>query len=449
VNAAAAKYASLLSLSLAFTVHAEMPINPLPGVVDAVPVSTATLPIVQPALPVPSAHAKTYELLQALNQLPQNQLTEKSGPIFSILESLRTEDGPEYMKLRVLLARADIRKTLNPGAKGIFAGLIFQRWDAFNLAGNLWLGALQSTNTEVQSRARQQVVNFIQPAHIPVLINLLKIPGPNVLAYEILQDVTGHNVEPNPKLWEALWNKGTNQIDVVGRVLSQSRLQLQQLHIRPFDQTSLWYLPEELSRANLPYEKRSVSEKNVIGHWADTLKPEVARYLDQWETARPLFDRIVHQPDPRVGEYLRSLVSDHGFGDYVSIILAWRGDLAAQKLIQEAYSKEPSVGRALALAQMGDKNALQDLLKMIEAKKMPLSFGIMDDVMKGYAARLPALGQVPAEQAFEMLTNQDFGLATAPTAREKRKNYNKALRWLADHSMTLKLDKKRGYYVSQ
>jgi hypothetical protein len=424
-------------LTCAATIVSASSVSELPGIVDA-----------KPNLLVPSAHTKTYELLQALNRLPQNQLLEKSGPIFSIMEGLRAEDGPEYLKLRALLARTDIRKIMNPGAKGLLAGLLVQRWDAFALTGNLWLAALQSTNSEIQTRARKQLVNFIQPAHLPVLIHLLKTPGPNVIAYEILQEVTGLNTEPNPKLWEALWNKGNNKLDVVGRVLNQSRLQLRQLHVRPFDQSTFWYLPEDISRANVPYRKRSIAEQNVIGHWADSSKAEAGIYLDQWETAKPLFDRLVHQPDPRVGAYLRSLVRDPGFGDYVSIVLAWRGDTSAIKVIEETYAQEPSVGKALALGTLGDKNAVQDLLKMIEAKKMPLSFGIMDDTMQGFAARLPPLGVIPAEQAFELLTHQRFGLTTAVTAREKRKSYNKALRWLADHFMTLTIDKKRGYYVT-
>jgi hypothetical protein len=430
--------------------RAETPINELPGVVDANSWQTKSNPPSRPPaqpLPMPSAHAKTYEILQGLNQIPESQLTDKAGQIHTLLEALRAEDGPEYLILRRLLARADIRKELNPGVKGLLAGILSQRWDAFTLAGNLWLAALRSTNVDLQVRARQQLVHFIQPTHVPVLIDLLKTPGPNVLAYEILQEVTGRNIEPTPKLWLSLWNKNRGKIDVVGRVLNQSRLQLRQLHIRPFEESAFWYVPEGVSRANTPYAKRSTDEKNAVGHWADAAKADANWYLDQWAIAKPLFDRIVHQPDPRVGGYLRSLAKDPGFGNYVAVVLAWRGDAASIKLIDDAYAQEPSVGRALALGSMGDKNAVQDLLKMIETRKQPLSFGLMDETLQSHAARLPALGIIPAEQAFELLTHQNFGLSAAVTAGEKRKSYGKALRWLADNFAALKLDRKRGYYV--
>jgi hypothetical protein len=451
--------------SLIFPCWASTPITQLPGIVDSgagkhpVSASSATVSFSTPtpgALPTSTAVSITPAalpsgsipaLVQALNRLPEDQLSEKSGPAVPVLESLRAEDGPDYAKLKSLLGRADVRKALNPGAKCLLAGLISPRWDAFSLAGNLWLGALQGANPDFRAKARQKLVNYIQPAHIPVLINILKTPGPNVLAYEVLQEVTGENLDPNPKVWMSWWNKTHGQVDVVGHVFNQNRIQLTQMQIKPFDRAMFWYLPEGVSRSDVPYAKRSVAEQNAIGQWKDWANMEVKHYVDQWELAKPLFDRLVHQSDPRITDYLKSLVGDSGVGEYASVILAWRKEESALPLLQSTAALTPTVGHVLARGSLGDKTALQDLLKIIETHKAPLSFGIMDDALYAYVEKLPGVGVLPAEQAFELLAHQHFGLITSATAGEKRKALKKARRWLSENIEKLTLDPKHGYYI--
>ncbi|OGR92679.1 MAG: hypothetical protein A2992_10255 [Elusimicrobia bacterium RIFCSPLOWO2_01_FULL_59_12] len=434
--------AALFLLS-ARPLNAVTPITQLPGIVDA-PVPKAKNP---GAAPVPPAHARTYDLIQSLNQIPEDQLNEKAGPAAPLLDNLREEDGPDFAKLKVLVARADVRKSLNPGSKGALAGLVSPRWDGFTLAGNLWLAALRSSNAEIRANARQQLVNFIQPAHIPILIHTLNVPGPNVLANDVLREVTGVNLEPTIKAWTSWWNKKHGKFDLVGHLLNQSRMRLMQMQVKGIDQDVFWYLPDGVSKAGVPYAERPVREKNTIGRWSDWARADVNHYIEQWDSAKPLFNRIVHQPDPRVGEFLRTLVDGSGFGDYASVVLAWRGDSGALTLIQRAYRRTPTVGRALARGSMGDKTALQDLLQFIDTHRAPLTYGLMDDTLRGYAARLPAYGVISAEQAFELLTHQRFGLAAAASPGEKRKAYKKAHRWLTQSGAALTLDKKHGYYV--
>jgi hypothetical protein len=134
-------------------------------------------------------------------------------------------------------------------------------------------------------------------------------------------------------------------------------------------------------------------------------------------------------------------------GDYAAVVLAWRGDASALTPLQAAYTTTPSVGRALARGTLGDKTALQDLLTMCEAHKSPLSVPMMDETMRGYAAKLPALGIVSAEQAFELLAHQRFGFTAAMSASEKKKAVKKACSWLTQTLPSLTLDKKSGYYV--
>ncbi len=396
----------------------------------------------------PPADTKLFQILDALNQVPEDRLTEKAGPALPFLEQLRSEDGPSYATLKTLLGRGEVRKRLNPGVKGLMAERVAPRWDAFVLAGNLWLAALQSANPDISAKARQQLPNFIQSAHIPVLISILKKPGPNVLAFDVLQDVTGEKLDPSPAVWSGWWNKSHGKVDVVGHMLDQSRMRLTQAQMHPFDPNQFWYLPEGVSRADKPYAKRSASEQNAIGRWSEWANADVKRYVDEWEAVKPLFDRIVHQPDARVTAYLESLIVDPGFGDYASVVLAWRGDTNALKILQDAYKQWPTVGRALARGTMGDKTALADLLQTIAAHKAPLAYGIMDDTLRGYALKLPAYGILSAEQAFELLTRQRFGLSTAATPSDKKKALRKTQHWFSDNIDTLTLDPKHGYYVS-
>jgi hypothetical protein len=131
--------------------------------------------------------------MRLLNQIPETQLSDKTDPAFSILRSLYDEDGPDFLTLRRLLGRADIRARLNPSVRCVLGGVISQRWDAFALSGNLYLAGLRSPNPDLRDKARKKLVAFIQKQHIPELIELLKSPGPNVLAYEILQEPPERN----------------------------------------------------------------------------------------------------------------------------------------------------------------------------------------------------------------------------------------------------------------
>ena len=90
-----------------------------------------------------------------------------------------------------------------------------------------------------------------------------------------------------------------------------------------------------------------------------------------------------------------------------------------------------------------------NLLKIVEAHKAPLAYGLMDDELRGYALRLPALGVISAEQAFELLAHERFGLVLATHASEKKKALKKAQQWLAENFANLKLDKRHGYYTLQ
>lgn len=397
--------------------------------------------------PVPPSLTKLNDLVQALNLIPEDQITEKSGPGYTLLEQVRQEDGPDYVKLKQLIARADIRKALNPSTKGTLATLVSPRWEGFNLAGNLWLAALKSSNADIRAKARRQLVYYIQPPHIPVLINILKEPGPNILAFDVLRDVTGQSLDPTVQAWTAWWRQSQDQVDLVGYLVEQTRTKIPSLQVRGFDQSAFWHAPEGIERVGISYAQRSIDEKNILGRWSDWVRADVGHYLEQWDEAKPLFDQIVHQPDPKVGTYLKSILSDPGFGDYAAVVLVWRGDMTALPALQEAYKKNPTVGRALGRGSMGDKTALEDLLKMIDAQPAPLSFGIMDEQIRGFAAKMPAYGIVPAEQAFELLTHQRFGLSDARTAGDKRRAYKKARQWLIQNGAQLSLDKKRGYYT--
>jgi hypothetical protein len=416
----------------------------LPGVIDA---PEKVPPPSPPPMSTPE-QSKVYNILASLNQIPEEQLSDKAGPSVPLLGQLRSEDGPEYLVLKGLVGRADVRKALNPSVKFFVAGLLAPRWDTYTIAGNLYLAAIQSPNPDVRSAARQKLIGFIQPSHIPVLIKILNNPGPNVLAFEVLQEITGQPLDPSAKAWANWWAKTHGKFDLVGHILSQSQMQLAQAQVHSFDQSVFWYLPSGVSRANVPLLGRSTSEQNAISQWDDWINVDVKRYVREWETAKPMFDRIVHQPDPRVAAYLISLVKDPGFGDYASIILAWRRHTGAIKAIEDANQDRPTVGRALALGSLGEKESLQDLLKIIESHKSPLAYGIMDDETRALAARLPTYGVVPAEQGFELLTHQRFGLASANTASEKKRALKKAERWLEENLPALTLDRSRGYFVT-
>src|SRR5262249_3831152 len=162
--------------------------------------------------------------------------------------------------------------------------------------------------------------------------------------------------------------------------------------------------------------------------WVNT---DVKRYVEDWSAAKPVLDRLIHQPDPRVNAFLETLITDPGLGDYASVVLAWRSSAGSLPAIQTAFQTTPTVGRALARGSLGDKLALIDLLTLMERHKAePLSYKIMDDDARLMLTTLRTVGVVSAEQAFQLLCHNNFELETAGTAKDKKKAFNKAKSWL-------------------
>src|SRR5690242_3870145 len=93
----------------------------------------------EPAAKNPAdVEAAVLKQVQLLNQVPEDQLSDKSDPGFSVLRTLYDQDGPEFLVLRQQLGKASIRGTLNPSTRCLLAGVISQRWDTFTLSGNLY-----------------------------------------------------------------------------------------------------------------------------------------------------------------------------------------------------------------------------------------------------------------------------------------------------------------------
>lgn len=415
----------------------------VPGL--AADVATAALPGLQPA-PMSGKDAKVFDVLKALNQIPQEQVSEKTAPAVTVVQTLYDLDAPDFSTLRRLLARADVRGNVNPTVKALLAGILSTRWDCYSLAGNLWLGALRSPNPDARTKARVHLVNFIQPAHIPVLINLLKTPGPNVLAFEILEEVSGQRLEPSVKSWSLWWKQTGGKADLVGHLLNTTATHLKDNPIHPFVQARFWYLPEGVEHARVAFAKRPAVEQNFITQWNEWANSDVKRYVDEFSESKPVLDRIVHQPDPRVDQFLEKLVADPAYGDYASVLLAWRRNHGALPAIGQAYTQLGTVGRALARGSLGDKTALSDLLKTIEEHREPLSYGLMDDALHSYMEFLHTVAVIPAEQAFELLSHQTFGFRAANTRNEKKKAFRKAEKWLRANLADLTFDSIHGYF---
>jgi hypothetical protein len=386
--------------------------------------------------------------LQMLNQVPEEQLNEKVDPAFSILRSLYDQDGPDFLNLRTLLGKADIRAHLNPSARCVLADVISQRWDTFALSGSLYLTGLQSKNPDLRDRARKKLIGFIQPAHIPAVIDLLRIPGPNVLAYEVLQEATGQHIDPSVKSWQKWWQKTKGKVDVVGHVLNDTRNRLKESHVHAFDQERFWYAPAGVDDVQIPFGRRPEREQQKISDWSNWVRNDVKMYAEDWATPKTILDRIVHQPDPRVSKYLETLANDPGFGDYASIVLAWRYSVNSLPIITSAWKTLPTPGRALARGSLGDKTALADLLEIIERhQSQPLTYKIMDDDARSILTNLRTVGIVSAEQALKLLCHQNFDFESANTAKEKKKVYKTAKTWLTKNAARLQLDRRRGYYT--
>ncbi len=393
--------------------------------------------------------AELLRQLRLLNQIPEEQLNEKVDPAFSIVRTIYDTDGPEFMQLRQLLGQAAIRQTLNASAKSVVAGILSNRWDSFALAGNLWLASLGSPNEEIRNKARKKLVQFIQPAHVPALIEMLAMPKSNLQVYQVLWEITGQKLDPSVKTWRRWWAKEQKHVDIVGHLLKDTRDQINIHPITPFDQDRFWYLPTSISDARIPYAERAPKEKEIITEWNAWANQEPRRYVNSWKAIKPVLDRITHQPDPRVNSYLEQLTHDPGYGDYVSVVLAWRANASSLTAIKSAFAATPSVGRALARGSLGDKTALRDLLVKISAHPSPLTFTIMDDDARTTLDILRTVGVVPAEQAFELLAHQAFDFDGAATRSDKKKATQKAKRWLDEHYDTLMIERRRGYFLSR
>ena len=149
-----------------------------------------------------------------------------------------------------------------------------------------------------------------------------------------------------------------------------------------------------------------------------------------------------------MSKYLETLAADPGYGDYASVVLAWRSSQRSLSVIVAASKSQPTVGRALARGSLGDRASLEDLLQIIERHKtQPLSYKIMDDEARGYLASLRTVGVVPAEQAFELLCHRNFDFNSAYTSREKNQAFKSAKAWLKQYATRLALDRRRGYFT--
>jgi len=180
-----------------------------------------------------------------------------------------------------------------------------------------------------------------------VLIDLLKVPGPNVLAYDILQEVTGQHIDPTVKAWQAWWAKNKKTIDLVDHLISDTRAQLASHSVRPFDQERFWYLPPGIDDAQFPYSQRPSAEQTKISDWNAWVNSDVKKVVEDWSVDKPMLDRVIHQPDPRVSKFLETLVPDAGLGDYASVVLGWRSSSDSLEAIRAASQASPTVGRLL------------------------------------------------------------------------------------------------------
>ncbi len=386
--------------------------------------------------------------LKIVNQVPESQLSEKTEPGVSILRTLFDVDGPEFLELRQTLGKAEIRSQLNPSAKCVLAGLISQRWDTFTLSGNLYLAGIKSPNPELRSKSAKKLVGFIQPAHIPILIELLASGESALQAQEVLQEVTGQNLGPAMKNWQTWWGRGGSKTDLVGHLLNDTRAQLNGRTIQDFDQERFWYIPDGIAKAQTTYADRSKKEQMKISEWNNWARTDVRRYVEEWNSVKPILDRIIHQPDPRVTKFLETLVAAPGYGDYASIVLAWRSSTTSLPLIQDAYKTKGTVGRALARGSLGDKVAMVDLLRIIDRhQSSPLSYKIMDEDAHSLLTTLRTVGVIPAEQAIELLSHHHFDFDSAYTPKDKKKAFDKIKEWMKENIAQLSLDARRGYYT--
>lgn len=386
--------------------------------------------------------------VQKLNLIPEDQLSDKIDPGYSVLRSIYDEDGPDFATLRRVLLKPEVRAKLNPSTRCVLAGVLSQRWDAFALTGNLYLAGLKSRNPDLRDKARRKVVCFIQNQHIPELIDMLSVSGPNVLAYEILQETTGQKLDPSVPAWRKWWKVNAKKVDVTGVLLKDTRNRLRQTRVHAFDQERFWYLPEGIKDAQEKFARRPDREQDAISSWSNWVARDVRRYVNDWSKVKDVLDRVVHQPDPRVNKYLEGLIADPGYGDYASILLAWRGSRNSLPILQTVARSRPSVGRILARGTLGDRTALGDLLQIMEKHQtQPLSYKIMDDQARDLLPALRTVGVIPAEQAFELLCHRNFDFSSIYVSKEKKNAFKEAKNWLRDNASQLVFDRRRGYFA--
>lgn len=399
-----------------------------------------------------AAHAaedrKILTYINRLNQISEEQISDKTDPAYSLLRSIYDEDGPDFSSLRRLLGKAEVRSRLNPSVRCVFAGVISQRWDAFELSGSLYLSGLKSRNPDLRDKARRKMAAFIQTKHVPELIELLNVPGPNVLAYEILKEATGQPISPSVPAWRKWWKLYGGKVDVTGHLLKVTRARLKQTRIHPFDQERFWYLPEGIKDAQMPFARRPERDQDAISSWNNWAMRDVRRFVDDWTDVKEVLDRVVHHPDPRVNKYLETLVTDPGYGDYASVLLAWRSSRNSLPILQMASRSQPTVGRILAIGTLGDRTSLEKLLQVMERHQtQPLSYKIMDDQTRNYLPALRTVGIFPAEQAFELLCHRNFDFTSAYTMKEKKAAFKEAKSWLRANASKMTFDRRRGYFA--
>jgi hypothetical protein len=414
----------------------------VPACAFAAPVST-TAPVALNA-----DETAVFQQIQALNKIPEDQLDETAAPTLPILRKIIDLDGPEYLKVRKIAGQPAFRAPLTPGTRALLAELISPRWDAYNIAGSLWLAALRTPNKVLRDKARRKMVQFAQIIHVPSLINLLTDANAQQPAHEILEEITGQSLPPTRQAWMGWWAKNKATVDIVGTLLRSTRAQVSQHPIGSFEHERLWYVPDGIRDKDISFKNRSPQEQDLIQQWNAWAGTEVRGYIDSWSDIKPVIERVVHHPDPRVSQFLEQLLADRAYGDYAAIVLAWRQNVEVLDALRTSYSVQQTVGRALARGSLGDTDALVALLQMIDhSGPRALSYGIMEDQVRDHLSGLKSVGVLPAEEAFELLCHKNFGFSSAATGKEKRKRFEKATAWLKKNARNLIFDSRRGYFT--
>jgi len=385
-------------------------------------------------------------LLDQLNHIPETNIDDQKPPTLTVLKTLYDVDGPEFLRLRRLVGKAAVRRKLNPTVKAEVGEILSQRWDTFVICGNLFLSGMRSPNRAMRELARRKLIIFFHPAFVPEIIHQLQDPVAHEEAYSTLKEISGKTYPPEARIWKVWYERFGKNFDYVGHILRDTLANLVKHPIIAFDQSRFWYAPPAVRDVRAPDEEQTPEERSEIEHWNTWVQHDVRRYVFAWRQAKPLLERVVHQPDPRVNQALQKLLADAGYGDYASLALAWRASNSSLPAIEQSNARFRTPGRVLARGSMGDKRALRDLVDMIEAHPQPSTIPLMSDEERKYVPRLHAAGVLPAEQALELLCHRSFGFDGAATARDKAKATRKAKQWLDKNLRYLVLDRRRAYY---